>query len=235
MLFSVGLFLWISSFFFFWKLCSAWTSIFSLFENFSFYILSLLHTKAIFLIVSFCAVPFFLVGKNCFLFLGPPKRVMFLCVFSFLFFLFSKKKNAKYVVFNCFWPFFLEACRFLFSFFLISFATCFLCKNVFFTSLFPPFVHPHSIRSLFFVSSCFPVFFTFFLLFYTSFWTFYNLYVSKILFFCLLFSIEKTPFSLFLFLLSFFLHWFMFHVLSFSVSWKMVSHFVLLSFFDSSF
>ena len=128
---------------------------------------------------------------------------------------------------------------FLLFFFLISFATWFLCKNVFFTSSCPPFIHPHSICSLFFCLLLFSRFLHIFLPFILNFffWSFYYLYVSlcntvpkkcvtfwdcsKTFFFCPLFSIEKTPFSLFPFLLSLFLHWFMFHVFClFSVSWK---------------
>ena len=53
MFFSVGPFYWSL----FWKLCLVWTSFFSPFKNFSFYILSLLHKKVMFF---FWIVPFVL-------------------------------------------------------------------------------------------------------------------------------------------------------------------------------
>ena len=53
-------------------------------------------------------------------------------------------------------------------------------QSVFFTSLFPLFVHPLSICSLFFVSSCFLVSFTFSpFLNFLFFWSFYYLCVSS--------------------------------------------------------
>ena len=61
-------------------------------------------------------------------------------------------------------------------FFLISFATRFLCKNVLTTSLFPPFVPPLSICSLFVCTLVFVVSFTCFsLLFLTSFFFVFSL------------------------------------------------------------
>ena len=108
-------------------------------------------------------------------------------------------------------------------------------QSVFFTSLFPLFVHPLSICSFFF-SSCFLVSFTFshflnFLfvdLFIISMFLYVKLIVEKIfLHFCETifssFHIKKTSFSLFPFLLGFF--YMFFHVWSFSVSWKIVSRF----------
>ena len=110
-------------------------------------------------------------------------------------------------------------------------------QNVFFSSLFPPFVHPLSICSFFFVSSCFLVSFTFspflnffFFVFLISMFLYVKLFVWKYLFKLLrnsfFFHLKKTSFSLFPFLLGFF-----FHVWSFSVSWKMVSRFYNPSFF----
>ena len=108
---------------------------------------------------------------------------------------------------------------FFFHLFFMSFFVWFSWSPwVFHTSLFPPFVHPLSICSLFFVSSCFLVSFTFFSLIKLPFLLCFCLYVSlcqtlcatkksmflgfcKNLFFCLLFSIKKTSFSLFPFLL----------------------------------
>ena len=97
--------------------------------------------------------------------------------------------------------------------------------RVFFTSLFPPFVHHLSICSFFFVSSCFLVSFTFshflnflfFMFFSISMFLYVKLFVEK----CFRlprnyfssFHHKKTSFSLFPFLLGFF-----FHVWSFSVS-----------------
>ena len=122
------------------KNCLVWTSSVSHFKNFSFYILSLLHKKNnVFWIVSFCNV-LFLVEKRLVL-----QREKCAFVFSL--------------------TFFLEPLSFFVWFFLISFATRFLRKNILKTSLFPPFVHSLSICSLFVCTLVFVVSFAFFLLF----------------------------------------------------------------------
>ena len=115
---------------------------------------------------------------------------MFLCVFSFFLFL-SSQKNSCIFRFTFFQNkdfagktscFFVYRSLFLFRVFLSSVFHVVFClifldllrnmlpfQNVFFSSLFPPFVHPLSICSLFFVSSCFLVSFTFFVPLLTSF------------------------------------------------------------------
>ena len=123
-----------------------------LFEIFSFYIFSLLHKKSN--VVKYCFLLyclFFFSRKKLFLVCWSSKESNVPLWFLFLLvFLFLKKKLQNKLFLLVFERSFLNHVVFFFvSCFLISFATWFLCKNVFFTSLFPPFIHPLSICSLF--------------------------------------------------------------------------------------
>ena len=163
---------------------------------------------------------------------------------------FSSKKFAKEFVFTCFWTFFFEQCRFLFDFLdllrsmfplqkMFSLPLYFLLSFILFPSvlvfcllLFSRFFHlfhPFMLNFLFFglfvisVSSCKTL--------CQKKCIFSD--CNKTLFFCLLFFIMKKCFLCFLFC------WAYFYIdlcFIFSLSWKMVPHFVsLFLFFDYSF
>ena len=165
----------------------------------------------------------------CFLFLlvfhfSMKNRANFFSFFTFFFELFTLFGKTCFMFFGLFLFNFSFICFFMLLFFCLIFLdllrNMFPFKNVFFTFLFPLFVHPLSICSFFFVSSCFLVSFTFFTLLKLPFLSFYYLHVSlcqtlcgkiiflnfcKTLFCCLPFPSKKTSFSLFPFLLGLFL------------------------------
>ena len=214
-LFTVGPFLCISFFF----ENSVWFEHrFSLlFKILSFYILSLLHKKAMFFFF-FWIVPFvqsLFSRKKLFLVCWSSKESNVPLWFLFLLVFLLSKKTCKI---SCFYLF-LNLLFWTMSFFCLIFLdlhrNMFPWQLFFFTSLFPPFVHPRSICSLSFwsplVFSFLSPFSPFYFKLFGLFIIFMFLYVkhcakkkifwycSKTLFFCLLFPIEKQRFLCFFF------------------------------------
>ena len=221
----------------FLRLCLVWSSFFSpfLFSPVTYFFTQ----RHVFVLFPFVQSLFFFKKKTCVSCLLALSKVStcplcFLLLFSLFnllllnasFFFQNKNsvgKTSCVLVYRSLFSFsfICFSCRFLVVFFLIPFATCFLSKNDLCNSLFPPFVHPLSICSL-----SLPLLnFFFFALYYLHVSLRQTLCATKKLFFWLL---QKN--ICFLCWASWKINLF-FLCLVFSVSWKMISHFVYLSSF----